>query len=380
MTTITAAPVHISDDAIKDLRERLARTRWPDAETVQDWSQGIPLAYVQQVCEYWATGYDWRRAEAAINALNPSVTTIDGVDLHFLHVRSPEPDARPLIMTHGWPGSVVEFLDVIGPLADPRASGGDPADAFHIVCPSLPGYGFSGRPTEAGWGIQKIAAAWVELMSRLGYDHFLAQGGDWGGIITTVMGHQERAAVDGIHLNFAFANPEALLALGAPTEVELGQLGAMQHYAEWENGYAQQQSTRPQTLGYALTDSPAGQCAWILEKFKPWSGVAHPEDAFSRDALLDNISVYWLTGTATSSARLYWESLKTFLTDFTEVPTPTAYSVFPHDVMTISERWMRTRYTDLRYYGALADGGHFAAMQLPEVFIEQVRAGLRTLR
>jgi pimeloyl-ACP methyl ester carboxylesterase len=379
--TIKPFRVDISDDDLKDLRERLARTRWPDAQIVPDWSQGIPLDYVREVCEYWANGYDWRRAEAALNAFDQIVTTIDGVDIHAIHARSPEPNARPLIMTHGWPGSIVEFLNVIEPLRNPAAFGGDPADAFHVICPSLPGYGFSGKPRATGWNIYKVAATWCELMQRLGYPRFLAQGGDWGAMVTFCMGAKHAAdGVDGIHLNFAIANPEALMALGEPTAEEMGQLGKMGHYVEWENGYSQQQMTRPQTLGYALADSPAGQCAWILEKFKAWSGVDHPEEAFSRDHLLDNISVYWLTNSGTSSGRMYWESMRLVFTDFTEVPVPSAYSAFPHDVMTISERWARTRFTGLQYYSEPETGGHFAAMQLPETFVQEVRTGLRPMR
>jgi pimeloyl-ACP methyl ester carboxylesterase len=379
--TIKPFRIDISDDDLKDLRERLARTRWPDAQIVPDWSQGIPLDYVREVCDYWANGYDWRRAEAKLNAFDHVLVTIDGVDIHAIHAPSPEPDARPLIMTHGWPGSIVEFLDVIEPLRNPAAHGGDPADAFHVVCPSLPGYGFSGKPQVTGWGIEKTGSVWCELMHELGYPRFLAQGGDWGSLITCAMGARNAAdGVDGIHLNFAIANPESLMAQGEPTPEEMGQLGKMGTYVEWENGYSQQQMTRPQTLGYALADSPAGQCAWILEKFKAWSGVDHPEEAFSRDHLLDNISLYWLTNTGTSSARMYWESIRRVLTDFPEVAVPSAYSAFPHDIMTISERWARLRFTDLRYFHDPGVGGHFAAMHVPELFVEEVRSGLRPMR
>ncbi|HVE27541.1 MAG TPA: alpha/beta fold hydrolase [Sporichthya sp.] len=379
MTEISPAPISISDDDLKDLRERLARTRWPDAETVADWSQGIPLSYVQEVCEYWATGYDWRRAEAALNALEPSRTTIDGVDVHFLHARSPEPHARPLVLTHGWPGSVLEFLNVIEPLRNPAAHGGDPADAFHVVCPSIPGYGFSGKPRATGWGVTKVAAAIAEVMNRLGYPRFRAQGGDWGAIITTMLGAHHADVVEGIHINLAICNPEALGTLGEPTAEEQAQLGLLGVYMTVENGYAQQQMTRPQTLGYGLADSPAGQCAWILEKFQAWSGIAHPEDGFSRDHLLDNISAYWLTNSGASSARLYWESLAEVFSDFTPATAPSAYTVFPSELFQFSERWARTRYTDLRYYNVAAAGGHFAAMQQPELFVDEVRAAFRAI-
>jgi pimeloyl-ACP methyl ester carboxylesterase len=381
MTIIAPFRVNVSDDDLKDLRERLARTRWPDPETVPDWSQGIPLDYVRELCEYWATGYDWRRVEARLNSFDQVLITLDGVDIHAIHAPSPEPNARPLIMTHGWPGSIVEFLDVIEPLRNPAAHGGDPADAFHVVVPSLPGYGFSGKPTTAGWSVKKTAAEWCNLMKALGYPRFLAQGGDWGSLVTTVLGtFHSGDGVDGIHINFALAKPDDLMALGEPTPAEMADLGKMGTYVEQENGYSQQQATRPQTLGYGLADSPAGQCAWILEKFKAWSGVDHPEEAFSRDHLLDNISVYWLTNTGASSARLYWESMAMVFTFFDECPAPSAYSNFPHDVMTISERWARTRYTDLRYFNQLETGGHFAAMQLPDVFVTEVRNGLRSMR
>lgn len=380
MTSITVAPVSIPDDDLKDLRDRLARTRWPEAETVADWSQGIPLDYVREVCAYWADGYDWRRFEATINSYNPCVTTIEGVDIHFLHVRSPEPDARPLVMTHGWPGSIAEFLDVIEPLSNPVAHGGDAADAYHLVIPSLPGYGFSGKPTGTGFDTTKTAALWVELMARLGYPRFLAQGGDWGSLVSTVLGTNHTDVVDGIHLNLAVCDPAALATLGEPTEQEQGYLGRLGHYMTQENGYAQQQMTRPQTLGYGLADSPAGQCAWILEKFKAWSGIDHPEDGFSRDHLLDNISLYWLTNSGASSARMYWESLAAAFGDFTQATAPTAYSLFPAELFAFTERWARTRYPDLRYYGTPTAGGHFAAMQQPGLFVDEVRAGLRALR
>ncbi|MGQ0623419.1 MAG: epoxide hydrolase family protein [Sporichthyaceae bacterium] len=381
MIAISPFTVAVPEADLVDLRERLARTRWPDTQTVGDWSQGIPLDYVREVCQYWATGYDWRRAEKRLNAFTQVLVPIDGLDIHAIHVRSAEPDAKPLIMTHGWPGSVLEFLDVIGPLSDPRSHGGDPADACHVVCPSLPGYGFSGRPGTPGWGVPKVAAAWVELMAALGYPRFVAQGGDWGAIIATAMGAEAHAhAVEGIHLNFAIADPAAAMAFGEMTEHELAGLGKMGEYAASGNGYSQQQMTRPQTLGYGLADSPAGQCAWILEKFQAWSGVEHPEQAFTRDQLLDNISLYWLTNTATSSARLYWESIATVFTDFSAVPAPTAYACFPDDIFTLSERWVRTRFVNLRYYDVPNTGGHFAAMQEPALFVDQVRAGIRALR
>lgn len=378
---IAAFKSAVSQADIADLRDRLARTRWPDAQTVSDWSQGIPLDYVRDVCAYWAGEYDWGRFESKLNSFTQGVTTIGGLGIHFIHAPSPEPTARPLIITHGWPGSIVEFIDIIEPLRNPTAHGGIPEDAYHVVVPSLPGFGFSGKPTTPGWTIERIGSAWVELMRRLGYEHFFVQGGDWGAMVATNMGIAQRQAVDGIHINLAICNPEELIRLGELTTEEQRQLQKFQYYMEWENGYSQQQSTRPQTLGYALTDSPAGQCAWILEKFKAWTDCdGHPENVISRDTLLDNISLYWFTATAASSARLYWESFKKLLVDFTLVTVPVAYSSFPEDIFTMTERWARTRYADLRYYGQPNRGGHFASLEQPSSYVSEVRKGLRALR
>jgi pimeloyl-ACP methyl ester carboxylesterase len=377
---VTPYRVAIAEEQIRDLRERLARTRWPESETVPDWSQGIPLAYVQEVCRYWERDYDMRRVETQLNALPQFRSEIEGVGIHFLHVRSPHEQAVPLVLTHGWPGSVVEFLKVIGPLTDPPAHGGDAGDAFHLVVPSLPGYGFSDRPTDPGWGVAHIAAVWDQLMGRLGYERYAAQGGDWGAIVTTMLGRDHAPHLIGIHLNLALCSPAALLALGDPTPEEQQQLGLLQSYMEWEAGYSQQQSTRPQTLGYGLVDSPAGQCAWVLEKFKAWCDCdGHPENVLSRDELLDNVMVYWLTATGASSARLYWESLKAAFVEFDEVTVPAGYSMFK-DLFQFSERWVRTRYTGLQYYNALDRGGHFAAFEQPATFVQEVRASFRPLR
>ncbi|NLA09664.1 MAG: epoxide hydrolase 1, partial [Microbacteriaceae bacterium] len=311
-TEVTPHPFAFSDEALADLQARLALTRWPEPATVDGWGQGAPLASVQALVERWRNGYDWRACEARLNALSPSMTTIDGLDIHFLHVRSPEPDAMPLLLTHGWPGSVIEFLKVAEALADPRAHGGDPADAFHVVIPSLPGYGLSGKPTEAGWNTDRIARAWIELMQRLGYERFVAQGGDWGSAVTNALGASGDPAVIGIHLNFVIARPDAA-DLADATPAELAALADMQRYSTEGNAYALQQKTRPQTLGYGLTDSPVGQAAWIYEKFREWTDCdGEPENALSVDEMLDNITLYWLTGTAASSARLYWESFGSF--------------------------------------------------------------------
>lgn len=373
--------VAVPEEALDDLRRRLRATRWPDAEPVDDWSQGVPLAYLQEVTAYWAEGYDWRLAESRLNAFEQSIATVDGVDVHVVRARSPEAGARPLVLTHGWPGSVFEFLDVLGPLTDPVAHGGDAADAFEVVCPTLPGYGFSGRPTEPGWGVERIAAAWTAIMGALGHDRFLAQGGDWGSAVTHRLATAHAEYVEGIHVNLPACSVKALLALGEPTDEERGQLAQQERYAREENGYAQQQTTRPQTLGYALADSPAGQCAWILEKFRAWTDCdGHPENAVPRDALLDTISLYWLTNTASSSARLYWESFGLRGPKPVPVEVPAGYTLFPKDIWSVSERWARTRYRDLRHYARAPRGGHFASMEQPQVFVDELRTAFRTMR
>lgn len=376
---VTPFRLEVPERELADLRGRLTRTRWPDPEPVADWSQGTPLAYVQELCAYWADGYDWRRCEARLNAAGHFRTTIDGLGVHGLHVRSPHDGALPLLITHGWPGSVVEFLDVLGPLTDPPARGGDAADAFHVVCPSLPGYGFSDRPTTPGWGVPRIADAWAQLMTRLGYERFGAQGGDWGAMVTSALatGHPDRLA--GIHLNMPLASPEALKNLGDLNETEQAALEDYRHHRRWGTGYSNQQATRPQTLGYGLVDSPAAQLAWIVEKLWAWTdNDGHPQDILSRDAMLDNVMLYWLPGTGASSARLYWESFHN--ADYTPIDVPTGCSIFPREIFRISERWARTRFTELRHFAELARGGHFAAWEQPELFVEQVRAAFATMR
>ncbi|UGS35116.1 epoxide hydrolase family protein [Capillimicrobium parvum] len=379
MTPLTPFRVDIPDAQLDDLRERLARTRWPEPETVDDWSQGIPLGYVQELCAYWRDAYDWRRAEARLNAVPQFRTEIDGLGVHLLHARSPHAGALPLLMTHGWPGSVVEFLDVIGPLVDPPAHGGDAADAFHVVAPSLPGYGFSDKPTRTGWGEEHIAAAWAQLMARLGYDRYGAQGGDWGAIVTMALAQVDAGHLAGIHLNMPRADPSALRALGELTDREQAALDALAHYRRVEAGYSIQQATRPQTLGYGLVDSPAAQCAWIVEKFFTWTDCdGHPENAVARDVLLDNVMLYWLPAAGASSARLYWESFRN--REFPPIDVPTGCSIFPKEIFRLSERWARTRFRDLRHFRELDRGGHFAALEQPAVFVDEVRAFFRTVR
>jgi pimeloyl-ACP methyl ester carboxylesterase len=369
--------VHVDEAGISDLRERLGRTRWPEAETVDDWSQGVPLAYAKELCGYWADGYDFGLADR-VNAFPGYRTEIDGLGVHFLHVRSPEPDALPLVITHGWPGSVVELLKVLGPLTDPAAHGGDRADAFHVVAPSLPGYGWSDKPSSTGWNVEHIAEAWHTLMASLGYERYGAQGGDWGAGITTTMALRQPARLVGIHVNMAVAGPppEMLTDL---TPAEQAALDDINRHLASGAGYSAEQSTRPQTLGYGLNDSPAGLCAWIAEKFWNWTDCdGHPENALTKTEMLDDISAYWFTGTAASSARLYWESFRASHAD--PVTIPSGISIYPREIIRPSRRWAEVRFTDLRWFEELDKGGHFAAFEQPESFVEQVRGFFRLLR
>ncbi len=369
--------IDVPDEVLDDLRSRLARTRWPEAECVDDWSQGMPLDYTRDLAAYWADGYDWRAREVALNRFDQFVTEIDGLDIHFIHQRSRHQDAFPLLITHGWPGSIVEFHKVIEPLANPTAHGGRAEDAFHIVCPSLPGYGFSGKPTRTGWGVGKIAQAWETLMLRLGYHRYGAQGGDWGAAVTTLMG-RNRGHCMGIHLNMPLGRPPAG-GITDPTEEEQQALAALAHHRRWGTGYSKQQSTRPQTLGYGLVDSPVGQMAWIVEKFWAWMDCdGNPENVLSRDELLDNVMMYWVTGTGASSARLYWESFNSFPTTG-RVELPTGVAVFPKEILRAPRSWCEPNYHITRWT-TMPRGGHFAAFEQPGLFVEDVRAFFATLR
>ncbi len=377
MSEISPFRIEVDDAELADLADRLARTRWPEPATVDDWSQGVPLEYVQTLCDHWATRYDWRARAAQLNTFPQFRTEIDGLGIHFLHTPSKAPDALPLVMTHGWPGSIIEFLQVIGPLTDPAAHGGDAADAFHVVCPSLPGYGFSDKPASAGWGVDRTAQAWAKLMARLGYDRYGAQGGDWGSAVTTRLAVIDASHVTGIHLNMVTAGPGRDIA--DLTEEERAALAAMQHYDERDSGYAKQQSTRPQTIGYSLLDSPAGLCAWILEKFWSWSDTdGDPVAALGADRLLDNVMLYWLTRSGASSARMYWESFGTRYRDQVEVPT--GVSVFPKEIFRPSRRWAERRYANIVHWEELDRGGHFAAFEQPALFVDQVRKAFRGMR
>ena len=368
----------IPEAQLDDLRRRLAATRWPEAEVVDDWSQGIPLAYTQEVCRYWAEEYDWRRCEGMLNGWPQFVTALDGLDIHFIHLRSPNPNALPLVITHGWPGSVIEFHKVFGPLADPAAHGGDAADAFHVVAPTLPGFGFSGKPVNPGWSVEKTAHAWAGLMARLGYDRYVAQGGDWGSAVSSAIGAQDPGHCAAIHLNMVSARP-AKEDLAEPDARTKDALAGLKHYQDWDSGYSKQQSTRPQTLGYGLVDSPAGQAAWILEKFWAWTDCdGHPENALSRDEMLDNIMLYWLPAAGASSARIYWESFGSFSRG--AVGVPTGCSIFPKDIFRPLRKWAAERYSNITYWNELDIGGHFAAFEQPEIFVEELRAFFTEIR
>ena len=373
----------VADAELDDLRARLSRTRWPERETVGDgdgldWSQGIPLSYVRDLCGYWERDYDWRRAEAQVNAWPQWRAGVDGLGIHVLHARSPEPDALPLVLTHGWPGSIVEFLKVIGPLSDPAAHGGDPADAFHVVCPTLPGYGWSDKPASTGWNVARIADAWDELMRGLGYERYAAQGGDWGSMVTMCLGMQHPDHLVGLHVNMPIVRPDPA-TFDDLTDREKETLAAMEEHRRWGTGYSKQQSTRPQTVGYGLTDSPAGQCAWIVEKFWAWTDCdGHPENVLTRDELLDNVMFYWLPAAAASSARLYWESFRQVPSD--RIGVPAGCSVFPGEVFRASRRWMEQRFSDLRFWNELGRGGHFAAFEQPELFVTELRSCFRMMR
>ncbi len=374
MSAIEPFTLAIPQSQIDDLNERLDRTRWPEKEPVDDWSQGTPLAALQELVAYWRNGYDWRRCEGRLNALGQFKTVIDGVEIHFLHIRSQHPGAMPLIMTHGWPGSVIEFMGVIEGLVNPA----DQAQAFDLVLPSLPGFGFSCKPAVTGWGVEKIGRAWGELMARLGYSRWVAQGGDWGSAVTTAIAVQKVAGCAGIHLNMPIGRPEPE-DLANPTPAELKALGALKHYQDWDSGYSTQQRTRPQTVGYGLVDSPVGLAGWIFEKMWAWTDNAgSPYDALSRDQILDNIMLYWLPANGASSARLYWESFGSFAPQPIELPV--AVSAFPREILPTPRKWAERNYTDLIHWGDMDKGGHFAAWEQPEAFVSELRTAFGKLR
>jgi len=376
--------IAVPQSQIDDLRARLSQVRWPDELSGAGWSRGVSLEYLRGLVEYWRDSFDWRAQEAALNALPQFTTVIDGHDVHFIHVRSPEPDALPLILTHGWPGSIVEFLDIIGPLTDPRAHGGDPADAFHVVVPSIPGFGFSGPTTEAGWTEERVAGAWKQLMARLGYERYGAQGGDLGAGISPALGRADAEHVVGVHVNAATIGfmpfpPLDDHEMTRLTEVEQARIARIGNYMAEMYGYNVIQSTRPQTLAYGLADSPVGQLAWIVEKFKEWTHDAEvPEHAVDRDRMLANVMIYWLTNTAGSSARIYYEGAHSGSWGASErSPVPTGVAVFAEDV---AIRRYAEQANTIVHWSDFEVGGHFAAMEVPDLLVGDIREFFRMLR
>jgi pimeloyl-ACP methyl ester carboxylesterase len=383
--------VDISEDELADLRRRIIATRWPHRELVDDRSQGVQLATIQELARYWATDYEWRRCEARLNALPQFKTEIDGVDIHFIHVKSPDADALPLIMTHGWPGSVIELLEVVGPLTDPTAHGGRAEDAFDLVLPSLPGYGFSGEPTEVGWDPGRVGQAWAELMHRLGYTRYVAQGGDVGAVVTDAMGRQAPEGLVGIHTNLLAAGLAIADQLPAESEQERGAVDALATFRASGFGYYLEQATRPQTIGYALLDSPVALAAWMLDhdtdsyyKISRAFVEGQPAGQLTRDTIVDNITLYWLTGTGTSAARSYWEAGRAQALAAGQAPPevsiPVGFSTFPGEVYRAPRSWVEAVYPSLTYFNEVDRGGHFAAWEEPEVFSAEVRAAFRSLR
>ena len=377
MSEITPFTINTPEAQLTDLRNRINNTRWAEEECVNDWSQGIPLTYVREIADYWANQYDWRKSEQYLNTFDHFQTNIDDLDIHFIHQKSPHPDAYPLIITHGWPGSIVEFHKVIQPLVDPTKHGGKAEDAFHVVCPSLPGYGFSGKPSQSCWVVDKIAETWDQLMVRLGYENYGAQGGDWGAAVTTQIG-RNIGHCDAIHINMPIGRPTPE-SLQDPTDEEKSALEGLTYYQEWDSGYSKQQSTRPQTLGYGLVDSPVGQMAWIIEKFWSWMDCdGHPENTLTRDELLDNVMLYWLTASGASSARLYWESFGSF-GGGDKVELPTGVASFPKEIIRSPRRWCEESY-NITHWTTMPKGGHFGAFEQPELFINDLRIFFKTIR
>lgn len=380
--------VHIPDEELVDLRRRILATRWPDRETVNDQSQGVKLSKLQKLVHYWGSDYDWRKAEAKLNALPQFMTTIDGLDIHFIHVRSPHQNALPIIITHGWPGSVFELLKIIDPLTNPTAHGGKAEDAFDVVIPSMPGYGFSGKPKTTGWNPGRMAKAWAELMSRLGYKKYVAQGGDWGSVVANVMGKQKPEGLIGIHLSMPATIPPHVakaLSNGGPapaglTTKEKAAYIKMDNFYKKNGAYGAMMVTRPQTLGYGLEDSPTGLAAFFYDKFSEWTySGGEPEKSLTLDDMLDDITLYWLTKTATTGARLYWENNANNF-NAVNISIPAAITVFPGEIYQAPQTWAERSYKNLIYFNEVDKGGHFAAWEEPQLFADELRAAFRSLR
>jgi pimeloyl-ACP methyl ester carboxylesterase len=379
--------IEIPQTDLDDLRRRITATRWPDELPGVGWDRGVPLGYLKELADYWGSGYDWRAAETELNRYPQYLTEIDGATVHFLHIASPEPDAVPLLLTHGWPGSFVEFLDVIGPLTDPRAHGGDPGDAFHLVIPSIPGYGFSRPLQQTGWDVPRIANAWDELMGRLGYEHYAAQGGDAGSPISLALGVIHPDHVIGVHVNMLMTFPSGDAAeMAQLSEGDQQRLGLLMRFDQDLSGYMKIQATRPQTLAYALTDSPVGQLAWIVEKFREWTGAQKvPEDAIDRDRMLTIVTIYWLTATAGSSAQFYYEGAEAVQQAVSgaappPITVPVGVAVFPQDIFVPIRSFADRDIATIQRWTEFDSGGHFAAMEQPALLAGDIRAFFRPLR
>ena len=385
--------IHVDEAQLTDLKKRIAATRWPDKETVNDVSQGVQLAQVQALVKYWGSGYDWRKAEAKLNALPEFITAIDGVDIQFIHVRSPNPNAMPLLLTHGWPGSQFEFLKTIGPLTDPVAYGGKVEDSFDVIIPSIPGHGFSGKPTELGWGPDRVAKAWDVLIKRLGYTHYVSQGGDHGSVISDALGRLNPPGLLGIHLNMPATIPPELVKpinSGDPapdglTEPERKAFDSLSTFFGRNAAYGAMMVTRPQTIGYLLADSPTGTAAWMYEKIAAWTdSEGQPERVLTRDEMLDDISLYWLTNAGASSSRFYWENnnnnFSAAAQNTASIKVPVAITVFPHEIYQAPKSWAQRAYPSLSYYNQVNKGGHFASWEQPQLFSEELREAFRPLR
>jgi epoxide hydrolase len=373
--------LHVPQAALEDLKKRLGDTRWPEKEPVTDWSQGVPLAKARALMEYWRDRHDWRRFEARANSFPHFRTRIDGLGIHFIHARSSHANAIPIVLTHGWPGSFVEFLEVIGPLTEPTRFGGNADDAFHVVIPSLPGFAFSDKPSETGWDVERIAKAWVTLMQRLGYERWVAQGGDWGSGVTHALAHLRPPGLIAAHVNWPFVFPAKLPENPTPAEKRAFERAAW--FREEQSGYFREQATRPQTIGYAVADSAAGQALWIYEKFQAWTdNRGNPEDALSIDAMLDDISLYWFTNTAASSARMYWENTQSGLASLSagRIELPMAASIFPREIFSPPKAWAEALWPNLFYWNELDKGGHFAAFEQPKLFVGEMRNAFKSRR
>ena len=380
---VTAFPIHIPDADLSDLADRLERVRWPDPGTTTDGRQGPALPTIRRLVEHWRDSYDWRSTEAMLNGWGSSRTVIDGLGIHFLHIRSPYANATPLLLTHGWPGSILEFRDLIEPLSDPSSHGGNAADAFHLVIPALPGFGFSDKPTETGWGVGRTAAAWGQLMQRLGYgDRWMAQGGDWGAAVTTALAHMRAPGLAGIHLNMVMFQPtREEMADATPDEQRM--LDHAQRYDREFSGYMKLQCTRPQSIAFALADSPVGMASWIYALFQDVSdSEGQPERVIPLDRLIDDVMLYWLPNSGPSSARFYWEAAPEMAQGMPHrpIPLPAGVSMFPGEQVRLSRRWAETRFADLRFFGEADRGGHFAAMENPQMLVEHIRSTFRTIR